>query len=121
MSHIPSRRHGPAHGAKEIGKDIVTYEYKQPVHMQPYLIAIAAGHFRYRALPKVDGKAWSTCVWAEPELIDAAYWEFSEATGKFLATAKTTHDRLVDYSRIQKSGGKGLRQHTDDLRRRYPN
>ena len=25
----------------------------------------------------------------EPELVDAAYWEFSEATGKFLAKAET--------------------------------
>ena len=55
----------------------------------PYLIAIAAGNFRYRALPKVEGKEWSTGVWAEPELVDAAYWEFSEATGKFLAKAET--------------------------------
>ncbi|RPD67705.1 zincin, partial [Lentinus tigrinus ALCF2SS1-7] len=80
---------GPAHGGKEIGKDVVTYEYKQPVPIPTYLVAIAVGNFRYRALPKVEGKEWSTGVWAEPELIDAAYWEFSEATGKFLATAET--------------------------------
>ena len=43
----------------------------QPVLIPPYLIAIAAGNFRYRALPKVEGKAWSTGVWAEPELVDA--------------------------------------------------
>ena len=61
----------------------------QPVPIPPYLIAIAAGNFRYRALPKVEGKAWSTGVWAEPELVDAAYWEFSEATGTFLAKAET--------------------------------
>ncbi|RPD67601.1 leukotriene A4 hydrolase N-terminal domain-containing protein, partial [Lentinus tigrinus ALCF2SS1-7] len=80
---------GPAHGGKEIGKDVVTYEYKQPVPIPTYLIAIAVGNFGYRALPKVEGKEWSTGVWAEPELIDAAYWEFSDATGRFLATAET--------------------------------
>ncbi|RDX51566.1 zincin [Lentinus brumalis] len=80
---------GPAHGGKEIGKDVVTYEYKQPVPIPPYLIAIAVGNFRYRALPGVEGKEWSTGIWAEPELIDAAYWEFSEDTSKFLATAET--------------------------------
>ncbi|RPD70849.1 leukotriene A4 hydrolase N-terminal domain-containing protein, partial [Lentinus tigrinus ALCF2SS1-7] len=79
----------PAHGGKEIGKDVVTYEYKQPVPIPTYLIAIAVGNFGYRALPKVEGKEWTTGVWDEPELIDAAYWEFSEATGKFLATAET--------------------------------
>ncbi|TFK89276.1 zincin [Polyporus arcularius HHB13444] len=79
---------GPAHGGKEIGKDVVTYEYKQPVPIPPYLIAIAVGNFRYRALPGVEGKEWSTGIWAEPELIDAAYWEFSEDTSKFLATAE---------------------------------
>ncbi|RPD59495.1 zincin [Lentinus tigrinus ALCF2SS1-6] len=79
---------GPAHDDKEIGKDVVTYEYKQPVPIPPYLIAIAIGNFRYRALPKVEGKEWSTGIWAEPELIDAAYWEFSKDTGRFLATAE---------------------------------
>ncbi|KAI0757548.1 metalloprotease [Daedaleopsis nitida] len=79
---------GPAHDGKEIGKDVVTYEYKQPVPIPPYLIAIAAGNFRYRALPKVEGKDWSTGIWAEPELIDAAYWEFSEDVGRFLVTAE---------------------------------
>ncbi|RPD59483.1 zincin, partial [Lentinus tigrinus ALCF2SS1-6] len=59
-----------------------------PVPIPPYLIAIAIGNFRYRALPKVEGKEWSTGIWAEPELIDAAYWEFSEDTGRFLATAE---------------------------------
>ncbi|KAI0641084.1 peptidase family M1-domain-containing protein [Trametes meyenii] len=79
---------GPAHDGKEIGKDFVTYEYNQPIPIPTYLIAIAAGNFRYRALPKVEGKEWSSGVWAEPELLDATYWEFSEDTGKFLATAE---------------------------------
>ncbi|KAI1790494.1 metalloprotease [Ganoderma leucocontextum] len=80
---------GPAHDGKEIGKDWVTYEYKQPVPIPPYLVAIAAGNFRYRSLPKVEGKEWTSGVWAEPETIEAAYWEFSEDIKKFLITAET--------------------------------
>ncbi|KAJ2962575.1 hypothetical protein NUW54_g14331 [Trametes sanguinea] len=34
------------------------------------------------------GKEWTSGVWAEPELIDATYWEFSEAINKFLITAE---------------------------------
>ncbi|TRM61567.1 hypothetical protein BD626DRAFT_549145 [Schizophyllum amplum] len=76
---------GPAHAGKEIGKDVVTYTYKQPVPIPSYLIAIACGNVRYRAFPAIEGKPWSTGIWAEPELIDAAYWEFCEDTAKFLA------------------------------------
>ncbi|KAI8983283.1 peptidase family M1-domain-containing protein [Trametes punicea] len=79
---------GPAHDGKEIGKDVVTYEYKQPIPIPTYLVAIAVGNFRYRAFPKVEGKQWTSGVWAEPELIDAAYWEFSEDVNKFLSTAE---------------------------------
>ncbi|KAL1952401.1 hypothetical protein VTO73DRAFT_1550 [Trametes versicolor] len=79
---------GPAHDGKEIGKDAVTYEYKQPVPIPSYLIAIAVGNFRYRALPAVEGKEWTTGAWAEPELIDATYWEFSQDVGRFLSTAE---------------------------------
>ncbi|KAI0735797.1 peptidase family M1-domain-containing protein [Earliella scabrosa] len=79
---------GPAHDGKEIGKDVVTYEYKQPVPIPPYLIAIAVGNFRYRGFPQVEGKDWSIGIWAEPELIEAAYWEFSEDVGRFLVTAE---------------------------------
>ncbi|KAI0825316.1 peptidase family M1-domain-containing protein [Trametes gibbosa] len=82
----PSAR--PAHDGKVIGKDVVTYEYKQPVPIPSYLIAIAVGNFRYRALPKVEGKEWTSGAWAEPELIDATYWEFSEDVGRFLSTAE---------------------------------
>jgi len=76
---------GPAHGGKEIGKEWETYSYTQPVPIPPYLIAIAAGNLRYKPLPKPSGRRWTTGIWAEPELIDAAYWEFSEDTGRFLA------------------------------------
>ena len=44
--------------------------------------AIAAGNVVYRPFPKVEGKDWTSGVWAEPELIDAAYWEFSADTGR---------------------------------------
>jgi leukotriene-A4 hydrolase len=54
----------------------------QPVPIPSYLLAIACGNVRYRPFPKIDGKDWTCGVWAEPELIDAAYWEFSEDTGR---------------------------------------
>ncbi|KAI5118515.1 hypothetical protein M0805_007684 [Coniferiporia weirii] len=76
---------GPVHGGKTIGKELITYEYKQPTPIPSYLIAIASGNLRYRPFPKVLGKDWSCGIWAEPELIEAAYWEFSEDTGKFLS------------------------------------
>ncbi|KAH7921995.1 hypothetical protein BV22DRAFT_1121755 [Leucogyrophana mollusca] len=82
----PSR--GPAHGGKTIGVDEVTYTYDQPVPIPSYLLAIAAGNFRYHPFTVPDGKTWTSGVWAEPELIDAAFWEFSEDTTRFLATAE---------------------------------
>lgn len=80
---------GPAHDGKIIGKETVTYTYKQPVPIPSYLIAIAAGNVRYLPCPKVDGKQWSAGVWAEPETIEAAYWEFGQAINKFVVTAET--------------------------------
>ncbi|KAF8168402.1 hypothetical protein B0H34DRAFT_685291 [Crassisporium funariophilum] len=79
---------GPAHGGKVIGKDLLTYVYNQPVPIPPYLIAIAVGNVQYRAFPKPDGKQWTTGLWAEPEMIDSAFWEFSEDTARFLAAAE---------------------------------
>ncbi|TDL22284.1 hypothetical protein BD410DRAFT_770293 [Rickenella mellea] len=76
---------GPPHGGKVIGKDLVTYTYDQPTGIPSYLIAIACGDVVYRPFPKPEGKTWSTGIWAEPQTIDAAYWEFSEDTAKFLA------------------------------------
>lgn len=35
----------------------------------------------------MEGKTWKTGVWAEPELIDAAYYEFSEDTGRYAVYA----------------------------------
>ncbi|KAJ6459517.1 peptidase family M1-domain-containing protein [Mycena sanguinolenta] len=76
---------GPAHDGKVIGEDVVVYTYDQPVPIPSYLIAIACGNVRYRPFPQFEDKQWKTGVWAEPELIDAAYWEFSEDTARFLA------------------------------------
>jgi hypothetical protein len=55
----------------------------QPIPIPSYLIAIAAGNVRYRAFPAVEGKSWTTGVWAEPEVVDAAYFEFSEDTVRY--------------------------------------
>ncbi|EKM60600.1 uncharacterized protein PHACADRAFT_246632 [Phanerochaete carnosa HHB-10118-sp] len=80
---------GPAHGGKVIGKDTVVYRYNQPIPIPSYLIAIAAGNIVYKPFPAMPDKNWTSGVWTEPELIDAAYWEFKEDTGRFLATEET--------------------------------
>ncbi|CAK5268784.1 unnamed protein product [Mycena citricolor] len=80
---------GPAHGGAAIGKEVVTYEYTQPVPIPTYLIAIASGNLRYKAFDVPTGKEWKSGVWAEPESIDAAFWEFSEDTAKFLAAEES--------------------------------
>jgi leukotriene-A4 hydrolase len=46
------------------------------------LIAIASGNVRYKPFPKFEDKQWRTGIWAEPELLDAAYWEFSADTAR---------------------------------------
>jgi leukotriene-A4 hydrolase len=48
------------------------------------LIAIASGNVRYKPFPKFEDKQWRTGIWAEPELLDAAYWEFSADTARFV-------------------------------------
>ncbi|KAK1231374.1 Leucyl aminopeptidase yscIV [Marasmius sp. AFHP31] len=75
---------GPPHDGKVIGKDSVTYRYDQPIPIPSYLIAIASGNVVYRAFPGIEDKKWKAGIWAEPELIDAAYWEFSEDTTKIM-------------------------------------
>ncbi|KAF8480769.1 leukotriene-A4 hydrolase [Russula ochroleuca] len=76
---------GPAHDGKSIGKDVVSYVYEQPVGIPSYLIAIASGNLHYKPFPAIEGKSWKSGVWAEPELLEACYWEFSEDTGRFLS------------------------------------
>ena len=61
------------------------YRYNQPVAIPSYLIAIAAGDLRYRAFTKPAGKTWSSGIWTEPSLLDAAFWEFSEDTTRQVA------------------------------------
>ncbi|KAF9074017.1 hypothetical protein BDP27DRAFT_1359891 [Rhodocollybia butyracea] len=79
---------GLAHDGRVIGKDEVTYAYHQPIPIPSYLIAIAAGNVVYRPFPRHLGKAWTCGIWTEPELIEDAYWEFSEDTSRFLASAE---------------------------------
>lgn len=76
---------GPPHDGKTVGTDPVVYEYDQPVPIPSYLIAIASGDLVYKSFPPAEGKEWSSGIWAEPQLIQDAYWEFSEDTTRFLA------------------------------------
>ena len=46
------------------------------------MIAIASGNLRYRAFAPIEGRPWKSGVWAEPELMEASFWEFSEDTGR---------------------------------------
>ncbi|KAH0826355.1 hypothetical protein J3R83DRAFT_5315 [Lanmaoa asiatica] len=80
---------GPPHGGKVIGKDAVTYEYKQIEPIPSYLLAVAAGNLRYRPFSVPDGKTWKSGVWTEPELLEDAYNEFCDDTPRFLAAAET--------------------------------
>ena len=54
----------------------------QPVPIPSYLLAIASGDVVYRAFQVPKGKTWTSGVWAEPELVDAAWYEFNEDTPK---------------------------------------
>ncbi|KZT24720.1 zincin [Neolentinus lepideus HHB14362 ss-1] len=76
---------GPPHGGKVIGKDVVTYVYKQPISIPSYLLAIASGNLHYRAFDVPQGKDWTSGVWTEPEMLDQAHWEFKEDTTRNLA------------------------------------
>ena len=53
---------------------------EQPIPIATYILAIAAGNVCYRPFPKPEDKQWTSGVWAEPQLIDQAYWEFSKDT-----------------------------------------
>jgi leukotriene-A4 hydrolase len=58
------------------------FKWKQPVRTPAYLVALAAGRLESREIsPRVR-------VWAEPEVIKAAAYEFAE-TEEFLSTAES--------------------------------
>lgn len=58
----------------------------QPVGIPSYLIAIASGNVRYKAFKPFEGRQWKTGVWAEPEILEQSYWEFSEDTARYVIT-----------------------------------
>ena len=59
----------------------ITYDWHQPVPVAAYLIAIAAGNLASRDIsPRVR-------IWAEPEVVDEAHYEFGE-TENFLQAAE---------------------------------
>jgi leukotriene-A4 hydrolase len=64
----------------------------QPVSIPSYLIAIASGNVIYKPFPTFSAagstKPWRTGVWTEPELMDAAYWEFSQDTARYVHEAE---------------------------------
>ncbi|PAV21690.1 leukotriene-A4 hydrolase [Pyrrhoderma noxium] len=79
---------GPVHAGKKLGEETVLYEYNQPTPIPSYLIAIACGHLVYKPIDTTDTTEStahvSVGIWAEPELIEAAHWEFSADTRRFL-------------------------------------
>ncbi|KAG8864305.1 hypothetical protein FRB96_006126 [Tulasnella sp. 330] len=74
------------HGGKKVGEDVVEYKYNQPIAIPSYLIALASGNLVFKSFAKLQTEAWTTGVWAEPETIDAAYFEFSKDTASYVAT-----------------------------------
>jgi hypothetical protein len=58
----------------------------QPVPIPSYLIAIAVGNVRYRPFNVPEDCGWTSGIWAEPEMITAAHWEFEEATTQSAAS-----------------------------------
>lgn len=71
----------------------------QPIPIPSYLIAIASGNVVYRPFPQYEDKKWKTGIWAEPQLIDAAYWEFSEDTARYVSNMYNTsiHSALLTW------------------------
>jgi leukotriene-A4 hydrolase len=106
---------GPVHDGRIVGQDEVTYVYNQvcalskiiepyldlldiqPVPIPSYLIAIASGNLCYRAF-ETQGKNWTSGVWAEPDLIDDAWWEFKEDTTRFFFRGSTFMRRLWTFT-----------------------
>jgi leukotriene-A4 hydrolase len=58
------------------------YKFKQPITIPAYLIAIAIGNIKgIRVGPR-------STVWSEPEVVEAAAWEFEE-TESFISTGES--------------------------------
>lgn len=79
---------GPVHEGKSVGTDAIEYRYNQPVPIPSYLIAIASGNVVYKPFATILGKPWKTGVWTEPEQMDAAFWEFSHDTARYVHEAE---------------------------------
>ncbi len=58
-----------------------TFNWNQPVPTPAYLIALAAGNLASRDVSE------RVRIWAEPEVVEAAHWEFAE-TEDFLSAAE---------------------------------
>ncbi|KAI0344179.1 zincin [Trametopsis cervina] len=94
---------GPVHDGKIVGKDMVTYTFEKTVPIPAFAIAIASGNIVYRPFDAVEGKTWTSGIWAEPELITAAHWEFSEIVPRAIVLGESIlppypfgfHDILV--------------------------
>ncbi|KAI9323384.1 peptidase family M1-domain-containing protein [Dichotomocladium elegans] len=66
---------------EDLGNGLKTYHFIQKTTMPSYLLAIAAGNLVSREIgPR-------SSVWCEPEMVDAAAWEF-ESTETFIATGE---------------------------------
>jgi leukotriene-A4 hydrolase len=59
-------------GESSLGDELSTFVWTQPVPTPAYLIALAAGRMSSKDV------SHRVRIWAEPEVIDAAYFEFSE-------------------------------------------
>ncbi|KAJ1030819.1 hypothetical protein NDA18_002050 [Ustilago nuda] len=59
-----------------------TYNFKQPVGIPSYLIAIVGGDLEFRKLGERTG------IWAEPPNADAVQWEFEADAERFLQHAE---------------------------------
>lgn len=68
----------------ENGSGDKVYEFKQPVGIPSYLIAIVGGDMVFRSLGSRVG------VWSEPPMADRAQWEFEENAHRYLAAAEQT-------------------------------
>jgi len=87
-----------------LGFGVSTYFDVQPVGIPSYLIAIASGNLRYKPFPAIEGRSWKSGVWAEPELLEACYWEFSEDTGRSVSGLALHASENRTWSQIPRQG-----------------